>query len=142
MLAKARSTYSRQVVGRRTAGLDERLLAISQHLDDAVFLVGGTLAHHAHPGWRVVVATVFTASVPDPHDSALACRSDKGRRAEVDDMALRRAEDEAACGGVNGEAVHRPLAEAPHRGYHSAPALFAGRTAGWRPSWPPLSWTS
>lgn len=105
------------------------LLAVSPHLDDAVFSVGGTLAHHARAGWRVVVATVFTASVPDAHGFALACQLDKGLGAGVDYMALRRAEDEAACDAVGAEAIHLPFAEVPHRGYRSAPALFAGRQA-------------
>ena len=105
------------------------LLAVSPHLDDAVFSVGGALHRRAAEGWRVVVATCFTASVPDPTGFALACQLDKGLGAEVDYMALRRAEDMAACAAVGAMAIHLPFAEAPHRGYDSAPALFAGRRA-------------
>ncbi len=74
------------------------------------------------------MATLFTATVPDPAGFALACQLDKGLGPEVDYMALRRAEDRdaaAALGTV--EARHLPLREAPHRGYASAPDLFAGR---------------
>ena len=103
------------------------LLAVSPHLDDAVFSAGGALHGRAADGWRVVVATVFTQSVPDPTGFALACQLDKGLGPEVDYMALRRAEDVAACAAVGAGAVHLPFREAPHRGYDSASALFAGR---------------
>ena len=102
------------------------VLAVSPHLDDAAFSTGGLLATLAADGRRVVVATVFTASVPDPQGFALACQLDKGLGREVDYMALRRAEDLAACAVLGVEARHLPLREAPHRGYDSAPALFAG----------------
>ena len=40
-------------------------------------------------------------------------------------MALRRTEDVAACRALGIAApIHVPLTEAPHRGYHSAAALF------------------
>ena len=101
-------------------------LAISPHLDDAVFSAGGTLARLARGGWRVIVSTVFTASVPDPQGFALACQLDKGLSADVDYMALRRDEDAAACARLGAEARWLPFAEAPHRGYGSAQALFTG----------------
>ncbi len=100
------------------------LLAISPHLDDAVFSAGGTLAQRARQGWRVIVATCFTGNVVQPAGFALACQLDKGLGADVDYMALRRAEDSAACAAIGAEAVHLPFLEAPHRGYESAPALF------------------
>lgn len=102
-------------------------LAISPHLDDAAFSAGGLLAHLAAAGWEVVVATVFTASVPHPQGFALACQLDKGLSAETDYMALRRQEDAAAMRALGvAEPVHLPFREAPHRGYESAPALFDG----------------
>ena len=99
-------------------------LALSPHLDDAAFSCGGTLARLARSGWRVVVATAFTASVPDPQGFALACQLDKGLGPAVDYMALRREEDAAACTALGAEPVWLPFAEAPHRGYGSAPELF------------------
>jgi LmbE family N-acetylglucosaminyl deacetylase len=99
-------------------------LALSPHLDDAAFSCGGTLALLSGAGWRVVIATVFTASVPDPSGFALACQLDKGLGPEVDYMALRRAEDARAAAVLGAEAVWLPFAEAPHRGYGSATALF------------------
>ena len=101
-------------------------LAISPHLDDAVFSAGGTLARLAREGWRVIVATVFAASVPDPRGFALACQLDKGLGAAVDYMALRRDEDAAACARLGAETRWLPYAEAPHRGYGAAAELFAG----------------
>ena len=100
-------------------------LAFSPHLDDAVFSCGGTLALLAKAGWQVVVATLFTRSVEAPSGFALACQLDKGLAPEVDYMALRRAEDQAAMKALGlASPVHVPLPEAPHRGYDSAAALF------------------
>ncbi len=102
-------------------------LALSPHLDDAAFSCGGTLATLAGLGWHVVLATLFTRSMPDPQGFALACQLDKGLDATVDYMALRRAEDVAAAWALGiGGPVHVPLPEAPHRGYGSAKALFGG----------------
>jgi LmbE family N-acetylglucosaminyl deacetylase len=100
-------------------------LALSPHLDDAVFSCGGTLALLARQGWRVVIATLFTRSVPDPKGFALACQLDKGLDAAIDYMALRRAEDVEAASRLRlAPPIHVPLPEAPHRGYQSAAALF------------------
>ena len=77
----------------------------------------------------MTVATVFTASVPDPTGFALACQLDKGIGAGVDYLAIRRDED-AGSGRALGVAPEwLGLPEAPHRGYDSAPSLFAGLRA-------------
>ena len=104
--------------------MTRRALALSPHLDDAAFSLGGALARMARDGWEVVVATVFTATVPAPTGFALACQLDKGLPPDADYMAIRRTEDEAACAALGARALHLPLREAPHRGYHSATALF------------------
>ncbi|MFY1594874.1 PIG-L deacetylase family protein [Micromonospora sp. WMMD737] len=101
-------------------------VAVSPHLDDAVFSVGGTLAALVAAGWTVRVVTCFTASMSDPSPFALACQLDKGFTADIDYMALRRAEDEAACAVLGVEPTHLPLPEAPHRGYPDPAGLFAG----------------
>lgn len=103
------------------------IVAISPHLDDAAFSVGGYLAARARAGDRVTIVTCFTGNVAHPTGFALACQLDKGLTADVDYMALRRGEDRDACAVIGAEAVHLPFLEAPHRGYASAPALFAGR---------------
>lgn len=111
-------------------------LFVSPHLDDVAFSCGGALALLSSLGWRTVLLTTFTRSVPNPTGFALACQRDKGLPDDVDYMALRRAED-LECGRRLGasEVVHLPLPEAPHRGYGSAAELFAGVRPGdevWR----------
>lgn len=104
-----------------------KLLALSPHLDDATFSAGGLLASRVDLGWDVTVATCFTGNVAQPTGFALACQLDKGLGADVDYMALRRAEDRAACDALGARAIHLPFLEAPHRGYASAAMLFAPR---------------
>jgi LmbE family N-acetylglucosaminyl deacetylase len=102
---------------------------LSPHLDDAVFSAGGTIAKLVGEGLRCRVVTVFTRSMPKPTGFALACQTDKGLSADADYMAIRRAEDVAACcrlGVPAADVVHLALPEAPHRGYTSAADLFAG----------------
>ncbi|PLS83869.1 MAG: PIG-L family deacetylase [Actinobacteria bacterium] len=102
-------------------------LFVSPHLDDVAFSCGATLALLARSGWHTVLATVFTRSVPDPTGFALACQTDKGLLPEVDYMALRREEDREAAEHLGaGERIWLDLPEAPHRGYESAAAMFAG----------------
>jgi LmbE family N-acetylglucosaminyl deacetylase len=103
-----------------------RVLAVSPHLDDAAFSAGATLAALADAGHEVTVVTCFTRSVPDPTGFALACQLDKGLPADVDYLALRRAENDAAMAVLGAASVELDLPEAPHRGYTSAPDLFAG----------------
>ncbi|MGK5499311.1 PIG-L deacetylase family protein [Streptomyces sp. URMC 125] len=106
-------------------------MAVSPHLDDAVFSAGGVLAVLARAGWSVRVVTCFTASVDDPCPFALSTQLDKGLPPEADYMALRRAEDTAAQRVLGTlPPVHLPLPEAPHRGYGSAPELFTPPRAG------------
>ncbi|QQP90535.1 PIG-L family deacetylase [Skermanella sp. TT6] len=111
-------------------------LFISPHLDDVAFSCAGTLAVLKAAGWRTVLATVFTRSVPDPTGFALACQTDKGLPPEVDYMAVRREEDAAFARTLGVDEVHwLDLPEAPHRGYGSAVELFSGIRAGdevWR----------
>ncbi len=103
------------------------LVAVSPHLDDAAFSVGGALAAHMRDGGDVTVLTCFTGSVAHPTGFALACQLDKGLAADVDYMALRRTEDAAACAVIGAVAVHLPFLEAPHHGYSSVPELFCAR---------------
>ncbi len=113
-------------------------LFLSPHLDDVAFSCGGTLLRLTDdPRWRVAVCTIFTASVPDPQGFALRCQTDKGIPAEVDYMALRRAEDEAYTASAEvHDTRHWDYREAPHRGYESPAELFAGvrdEDAVWQP---------
>ncbi len=99
-------------------------LALSPHLDDAVFSCGGTLAKLAHDGWDVTVCTVFTRSVLTPTGFALACQLDKGLPPDIDYMALRRGEDTCACAILGVKPRWLNLLEAPHRNYPDAKSLF------------------
>lgn len=113
-----------------TTGPGTAVLAVSPHLDDAAFSAGALLAGLAAQGADVRVLTVFTASVPDPRGFALACQTDKGLAPDVDYMELRRGEDEAAMAALGVRSAHLGLAEAPHRGYADAAALFGPVVAG------------
>ena len=103
-------------------------LFLSPHLDDVAFSCGGTLLRlTGDPRWRVVLCTIFTASVPEPQGFALRCQTDKGIPREVDYMALRRTEDEAYAAFASVHDARRwGYREAPHRGYESPADLFAG----------------
>ena len=114
-------------------------LFLSPHLDDVAFSCGGTLLRLTddHPNWRVILCTVFTASVPDPQGFALRCQTDKGIPPGTDYMALRRDEDTAYSTAAHVTASqHWNYREAPHRGYESPTELFAGMhddDAVWQP---------
>ncbi len=84
------------------------------------------MATLARAGWRVILATAFTATVPNPQGFALECQLDKGLAADIDYMALRRNEDFLAARILGVEPVWLHFREAPHRGYASAAALFGG----------------
>ncbi|MDQ2746688.1 MAG: PIG-L family deacetylase [Acidobacteriota bacterium] len=102
-------------------------LFISPHLDDVAFSCGGTFARMASEGWRTILCTIFTKSVLHPKGFALACQLDKNLAADVDYMKLRRTEDCRAAKILGAaEVLHLNFPEAPHRGYDSAPELFAG----------------
>ena len=106
-------------------------LFISPHLDDVAFSCGGALIELARQNWETALLTVFTRSVPNPSNFALACQLDKNLSAEVDYMKLRRAEDLAFANLASvSKIVHLDLPEAPNRGYNSAPELFAGIKTG------------
>jgi LmbE family N-acetylglucosaminyl deacetylase len=101
-------------------------LFLSPHLDDVAFSCGGLAAGLADAGWRTVLVTAFTRSVVPATGFALARQLDMGLAAEIDAMALRRAEDLMAAERLGfDEAIWLDLPEAPHRGYESAPDLFA-----------------
>ena len=116
-------------------------LFLSPHLDDVAFSCGGTLLRLTDDpaNWRVVLCTLFTASVSNPQGFALRCQTDKGIPPETDYLALRRAEDAAYSTAARVTAFHHwAYREAPHRGYESPAALFAGAHAD-DPIWQPLS---
>jgi LmbE family N-acetylglucosaminyl deacetylase len=111
-------------------------LFVSPHLDDVAFSCGAAFAALAAGGWEAHLVTVFARTVPDPRGFALECQTSKGLAPGVDYMAVRRAEDAAAARALGAASVRwLAHAEAPHRGYHSAPALFAGVHDADRDAW-------
>ena len=112
-------------------------LFLSPHLDDAAFSCAGSLLILEAAGWDICHCTIFTASLPNPQGFALRCQTDKNIAPDVDYMALRRREDVAFAQIVGVSDVrHWDFAEAPHRGYESPAALFAGVRGGdevWKP---------
>ncbi|MGF1552186.1 MAG: PIG-L deacetylase family protein [Paracoccaceae bacterium] len=110
--------------------MTRRALFLSPHLDDAAFSAGGLVIALARAGWEVTLATVFTRSVEHPTGFALECQTSKGIAPEVDYMALRRAEDRAACDALGARPLYMDYPEAPHRGYDSPDALFGERVDG------------
>lgn len=99
-------------------------LFLSPHLDDAAFSCAEPMLVLSRAGWRVTAATIFTASMDAPEGFALACQLDKGLAADVDYMALRRAEDRDCMTRLGVAWRHLDLPEAPHRGYDSVAELF------------------
>jgi LmbE family N-acetylglucosaminyl deacetylase len=113
-------------------------LLVSPHLDDVAFSAGAAAAALARRGWALHLVTVFTRSVPGPRGFALECQTSKGVAPDADYMALRRAEDAAAALALGAAPRWLSHAEAPHRGYHSPAALFAGVHHDDHDAWRPV----
>jgi len=95
----------------------QRVLAVSPHLDDAVYSCGGTLARLAAGGATVTIATVFTRTATGGAGAG-----------GLDVMAVRRAEDRTATARLGADrAVHLDFPDAPYRGYGGPGALFRPR---------------
>lgn len=101
----------------------KKILVLSPHLDDAAFSLGPYLAETSKKN-KITVATVFTKTVKDLSDFAMACQLDKGLSCDVDYMNIRRKEDVEWSERIGVEIIHGLLPEAPHRGYNSAKELF------------------
>jgi LmbE family N-acetylglucosaminyl deacetylase len=87
--------------------LPGRVLALSPHLDDAVWSIGGALADAARRGAEVTVATVLAG---DPSSRAPAGRWDKrcGFRSAGKAAEVRQAEDRRACAAIGARPLHLP----------------------------------
>jgi LmbE family N-acetylglucosaminyl deacetylase len=83
----------------RHLGRGARLVAVSPHLDDAVFSVGATLAEAAAAGVDVVNVTVF-AGVPDSNRAPGSWDRQARFSSDGDAARRRRAEDARACRAV------------------------------------------
>ncbi len=79
---------------------------LSPHLDDAVFSCGGLIRQQCAAGERVLVVSVFTASAPADQLSPFARAMQRVWTDQMDPLAVRRAEDEAAMCALGAEFVH------------------------------------
>jgi LmbE family N-acetylglucosaminyl deacetylase len=84
-----------------------RVVALSPHLDDAVWSIGGLLADAARSGADVTVATVLAG---EPSSRGPAGRWDKqcGFRSAGKAAEVRQAEDRRACAAIGARPVHLP----------------------------------
>ena len=106
---------------RRSRGLplsvDQTLVVVSPHLDDAVFSLGATLAEAARKEMAVINLTVFAG---DPSSGARPSNWDRkaGFPSAGAAARARRAEDAAACALVGMTPVWLPFLDHPYRGDH------------------------
>ncbi len=87
--------------------LQGRVVALSPHLDDAVWSIGGALADAVDRGADVTVATVLAG---DPSSRGPAGHWDKrcGFRSAGKAAEVRQAEDRRACAAIGARAIHLP----------------------------------
>ncbi len=90
--------------------LEGRVVAVSVHLDDAIFSIGAALARAARGGADVTVLTVLAN---DPESDAPAGEWDAraGFTSAGDAVRRRRAEDSRACAAVGARPVWLPFGD-------------------------------
>ncbi len=90
--------------------LEGRVLALSPHLDDVVWSIGGSLANAVQQGAEVTVVTVLAG---EPASCVPAGRWDRqcGFRTAGEAARVRGAEDEQACAVLGARAVHLPFGD-------------------------------
>lgn len=95
---------------------DARVLALSPHLDDAVFSIGATLAQFVARGTSVTVCTLFSG-VPDADLSPFARSLHRqcGLPPTPEAVLTRRREDVAALRVIGATAVHCDFLDAIYR---------------------------
>ena len=95
--------------GRRR-DVARRLVVISPHLDDAVLSAWSALRHHSD----VAVVTCFAGEPPAGTPASVWDRRG-GARCAVEQVRLRRAEDQAVMNSLGATAVHLEHLDAPYR---------------------------
>ncbi|MEV6927293.1 PIG-L family deacetylase [Dactylosporangium sp. NPDC051485] len=91
------------------------ILALSPHLDDAVFSVGASILAAVEAGHRVVVCTVLAGDPPDSRSPAGRAFHRHCGLTDDDAVATRRAEDRAATALLRAEHRHLPLVDCLYR---------------------------
>lgn len=114
-------------------------LYLSPHFDDAILSCGGLIAQQAGRGEGVVVATLCAGAAPAGPLSAFADFQHRRWLSEhpgADPIALRRAEDEAACAVVGAEAVFLSDIDCIYRRGPTGEWLYASEESLWGPVHP------
>lgn len=99
---------------------------LSPHLDDAVFSCGGLIRQQRARGERVLVVTVFTESPPPDSLSTFARTMQRVWTDQLDPLAVRRAEDEAAMRALGAEFIHLSHYSAMYRTDADGRHLYQG----------------
>lgn len=105
-----------------------RLWAVifSPHLDDGILSSGGRIFELVQAGWRVTLATVFTADEPVEPPSPLAKDLRRWWKLPAGKvMEQRRKEDESAARRLGCEVRHLGFPEAPYRTSPEGIPLYA-----------------
>lgn len=113
-------------MGRIEASGEPVAVVLSPHLDDAALSLGGTIHRHTAAGRRVLVVTLFTSDGSEGDGSQsdgggtedlppLARELHQRWGLDIDAMAVRRGEDEEACGVLGADHRHWGLADAVYR---------------------------
>src|SRR4051812_12224346 len=122
-LAKRAAGASRWALGRGDE-LGGRVVAVSVHLDDAIFSVGAALARAARRGADVTVLTVL-ANDPDGDAAGGDWDARAGFASAADAARGRREEDRRACAAVGARPVWLPFGDKTY-GLGAEPEAVAG----------------
>jgi LmbE family N-acetylglucosaminyl deacetylase len=114
-------------------------LYLSPHFDDAILSCGGLIARQTAVGARVVIANICTAT-PDPSTLSPFAQFQHDRWFDLhpgaDPIALRRAEDAAACAELGAEAVALSELDCIYRRNAAGEWLYANEESLWGPLHP------
>ncbi len=109
-------------------------LYLSPHFDDAILSCGGLIAQQIAEGARVVIANICTAT-PDPSTLSPFARFQHNRWFDQnpgsDPIALRQAEDAAACAELGAEAVDLPVLDCIYRRNDVGEWLYTNEESLW-----------
>ena len=114
-------------------------LYLSPHFDDAILSCGGVIARQRTAGARVVIANICAAA-PDLSTLSPFARFQHDRwldqHPDADPIALRRAEDAAACAALGAEAVALAELDCIYRRNAAGEWLYDSEEALWGPLHP------
>jgi LmbE family N-acetylglucosaminyl deacetylase len=88
---------------------------LSPHLDDVVLSCGGLIFDRVQSGDRVTIVTICAGDPPDLPLSPFAISLHARWVTGIDTMAVRRAEDMAACQHLGAEGIHLDIPDCIYR---------------------------